>query len=409
MKRIVPIFLLVLITGLLSAQNNNDKTQTSKSTSGTFEFSIGTEPAADTASSGVVNFKIGLPPEDKTPPEIVITSIDPARGFKPVVKEKEFFIEGKVTDAGGILEVLVNGQDAYLNADGNFSINILLAIGLNTITVEATDIKRNTAVKEFTIERVSDQQITEKKEPVVTEKATLIPESNYYALIIGNEVYLDPEVPTLSNPIKDATKLYEVLTDSYVFKPENITFLKNATYVQMINAFDELSNKITPNDNLLIFYAGHGHWDEAKKLGYWLPVDAQNNSTAFWIPNSRISDYLKATNSQHTLLIADACFSGSIFKTRVAFNDAQPAINRLYELPSRKAMTSGNMKTVPDESVFVTFLIKRLVENTEKYISSDMLFSSFRQAVLNNSQTEPQYGIIQNTGDEGGEFIFIHR
>jgi len=140
-----------------------------------------------------------------------------------------------------------------------------------------------------------------------------------------------------------------------------------------------------------------------------LPVDAQNNSTAFWIPNSRISDYLKATNSQHTLLIADACFSGSIFKTRVAFNDAQPAINRLYELPSRKAMTSRNMKTVPDESVFVTFLIKRLVENTEKYISSDMLFSSFRQAVLNNSQTEPQYGIIQNTGDEGGEFIFIHR
>ena len=38
-----------------------------------------------------------------------------------------------------------------------------------------------------------------------------------------------------------------------------------------------------------------------------------------------------------------------------------------------------------------------------------MLFSSFREAVLNNSPTEPQYGIIQNAGDEDGEFIFILR
>lgn len=36
-----------------------------------------------------------------------------------------------------------------------------------------------------------------------------------------------------------------------------------------------------------------------------------------------------------------------------------------------------------------------------------MLFASFRKAVLNNSPTEPQYGTIQNSGDEGGEFIFI--
>jgi hypothetical protein len=114
-------------------------------------------------------------------------------------------------------------------------------------------------------------------------------------------------------------------------------------------------------------------------------------------------------NSKHTLLIADACFSGSIFKTRSAFKDAQPAINKLYELSSKKAMTSGNLKEVPDQSVFMHYLVKRLTENSEKYISSDILFSSFRQAVLNNSSTEPQYGTIQNAGDEGGEFIFIKR
>ena len=230
----------------------------------------------------------------------------------------------------------------------------------------------------------------------------------FYALIIGNNDYQDPEIPSLDEPVSDATKLFDVLTTRYTFEKSNVTFLKNATYVQMIQAFDDLSNKITKNDNLLVFYAGHGWWNEVKNLGFWLPIDAKKTNTAFWIPNSRISDYMSSIKSKHTLLIADACFSGSIFKTR-GLIDARPSINKLYELPSKKAMTSGTLKEVPDKSVFLQYLVQRLNENSEKYISSDMLFSSFREAVLNNSPTEPQYGTIQNAGDEGGEFIFILR
>ena len=230
----------------------------------------------------------------------------------------------------------------------------------------------------------------------------------FYALIIGNNEYQDLEIPSLDEPVSDATKLFDVLTTRYTFEKSNVTFLKNATYVQMIQAFDDLSNKITKNDNLLVFYAGHGWWNEIKSLGFWLPVDANKTNTAYWIPNSRISDYMSSIKSKHTLLIADACFSGSIFKTR-GLIDAKPSINKLYELPSKKAMTSGTLKEVPDKSVFLQYLVQRLNENTEKYISSDILFSSFREAVLNNSPTEPQYGTIQNAGDEGGEFIFILR
>ncbi len=79
------------------------------------------------------------------------------------------------------------------------------------------------------------------------------------------------------------------------------------------------------------------------------------------------------------------------------------------KLPSRTAMTSGNLKEVPDKSVFLEYLVKRLEQNTEKYLPADQLFISFRIAVMNNSQTEPQFGTIQNAGDEGGEFIFIRR
>jgi hypothetical protein len=159
----------------------------------------------------------------------------------------------------------------------------------------------------------------------------------------------------------------------------------------------------------LIFYAGHGYWDREKETGFWLPSDAERFSSVNWIRNSTIQDFVDDINTNHTLLISDACFAGSIFKSRGAFQDASMGINRLYSLTSRKAMTSGTLQEVPDRSVFLEYLLKRLLENGKKYLSAAELFSSFREAVLNNSANVPQYGVIQDTGDEGGDFIFIMR
>ena len=74
-------------------------------------------------------------------------------------------------------------------------------------------------------------------------------------------------------------------------------------------------------------------------------------------------------------------------------------------------MTSGTLEKVPDKSVFIDFLIKRLEDNQEDYITAEELFSGIRRAVINNSPSNqvPQYGEIGQTGDEGGEFIFIRK
>ena len=298
----------------------------------------------------------------------------------------------------------VNLLVAAKNAPNNNAISQITE-NVSSGTTSATKKTQNNSTRSRTTENESSNTTT-LNPAVKNQKISNV--GKFYALIIGNNDYQDPEIPSLDEPASDATKLFNVLTTRYTFEKSNVTFLKNATYVQMIQAFDDLSNKITKNDNLLVFYAGHGWWNELKSLGFWLPIDAKKTNTAYWIPNSRISDYMSSIKSKHTLLIADACFSGSIFKTR-GLIDAKPSINKLYDLPSKKAMTSGTLKEVPDKSVFLQYLVQRLNENTEKYISSDILFSSFREAVLNNSPTEPQYGTIQNAGDEGGEFIFILR
>ena len=35
-----------------------------------------------------------------------------------------------------------------------------------------------------------------------------------------------------------------------------------------------------PEDTVIIFYAGHGYYDEDTELGYWLPADAEKEFTA---------------------------------------------------------------------------------------------------------------------------------
>jgi hypothetical protein len=242
-----------------------------------------------------------------------------------------------------------------------------------------------------------------------TTSAPLVGIGKYYAMIVGISDYNDPQINKLDRPVLDAELFYNTLLSNYTFEKENVKLLRNATMAEMIDALDFFSKAVKPSDNFLIFYAGHGVWDESAEVGFWLPSDARQNSKLAWFRNSTLRDYLREIKSKHTLLISDACFGGSIFKTRSAFADAPLGINKLYELPSRKAMTSGTLTKVPDQSAFLKYMTDRLQKNQEKYLSSEQLFANFRMAVINNSNVLPQFGVIQEVGDEGGDFIFIHR
>ncbi|MFY0651518.1 MAG: caspase family protein [Cyclobacteriaceae bacterium] len=229
-----------------------------------------------------------------------------------------------------------------------------------------------------------------------------------YALIIGAAQYENEGVVQLDRPVDDAIALKDVLTAEYNFNEENVTLLTNPRRSQIIDAFDKLSDNVSETDNLLVFYAGHGIWDEKLQQGYWLPVDAKKDSKAQWLSNGTIRDYLGAIDSKHTLLIADACFSGGILKERAAFNTSR-AMVELYKLPSRKAITSGTLKTVPDQSVFLKYLIEGLKNNDHAIVSAHQLFANLRVAVIHNSPNSqvPQYGVIFGSGDQGGDFLFV--
>jgi WD40 repeat protein len=340
---------------------------------------------------------------DLNPPNIVMLS--PRGGRVKGIRKAAYAYQDRtpivvqVMDTSGVKNVMINGQPAerVKDVEGQYEVPGNFPPGfVGTITITAVDGVGNTVTDVYDAERKDFRGTVE---------------GRYFALLIAENDYKDPNVNDLDNPVKDATRLRDVLIKHYTFEPDNVFLLKNATRSQIVAKLDELQSALGRSDNLIIFYAGHGIWDEELKQGFFIPVEASFNNRADWFSNGTLRDYVNSIKTRHTLLIADACFSGGIFKSRGAFNNASQAVEEMYKYPSRKAMTSGALKTVPDKSVFLEYLTKRLEQNEEPFLGAMDLFSSFRTAVVNNSPNGqiPQYGEIGQTGDEGGEFIFVKR
>lgn len=322
-------------------------------------------------------------------PEIKLKEQLPLSVESDVIK-----IIGQLRYSDGKQKIIVNNVPAVLYGDTVFFADLTLAPGPNKIKIDL--LTGNEVVNRYTYDVFR-----------VVKNPVNIANGKFYALVIGINKYSDPLISELDYCVRDARNFYDAITSRYLFNKDDVRFLENATSEQIVESLDYFTTRITPADNFLIFYAGHGIWETQAETGYWLPSDVSKNSKFKWFRNSTLRDYLRSINSKHTLVISDACFGGSIFKTRAAFSDAPLAINKLYDLRSRKAMTSGTLTEVPDQSAFIKYLLERLNNNNEKYLSSEQLFSSFRIAVINNSSAVPQFGEIREVGDEGGDFIFI--
>jgi len=243
----------------------------------------------------------------------------------------------------------------------------------------------------------------------------------YYALIIGNQKY--EKIQSLDTPIADVRDVDQVLREKYNF---NTTLLIDANRYQILTALNKLREKLTENDNLLIYYAGHGVLDKVNKRGHWLPVDAELNSDANWISTVSITDILNAMSSKHILVVSDSCYSAALTRAAIPRLDAGMSqekktewVKTLLKTKSRTALTSGGLKPVLDgggdgnHSVFANAFIMELrnnnnfMEGQELYrnVSEDVVVATKRIGGSEQVQV-PEYAPIDHAGHEGGEFFF---
>ena len=338
-----------------------------------------------------------------------------------IAKSSSVTLAGSVTDASSIVDFTVDGKSVALAADGGFSIKRGVPQGVSQITLAATDEWGNVAVRVIQIRREAEVAAKESAEPVKTVPAvTAIEEldelsqsiGKFTALIIGNDNY--QHLPKLKTATADATALAELLQRRYGFKT---TLLKNATRRDVLAALASLRTTLKFDDNLVIYYAGHGYLDEVTERGYWLPVDAEADNPANWISNADVTDMLKALPSRAVLLIADSCYAGTLTRAivppAVAGADRRAFLERVAAKRARTVLASGGLEPVADSgggkhSVFSKALIDILSEN-DAVIDAQSLFAPIRQRVVLNAEQTPEYADVRLAGHEGGEFIFVPR
>jgi hypothetical protein len=151
---------------------------------------------------------------------------------------------------------------------------------------------------------------------------------------------------------------------------------------------------------LLIYFAGRG---------YWLPVDAERDSSANWISTGAISDFLKAMAAKHVIVVADSCYSGTLSRAVKLTVPSSEYLRRIAGKRARVALTSGGVEPVLDDgrrghSVFAAAFLEALEENTG-VLEGTRLFNQIRQPVILNAPQTPEYSDIQFTGHEGGDFL----
>jgi len=190
-----------------------------------FKPTLAEQPSVHKKEKGSVKPSVAKAPKDKTPPKIIITSHDTARGMKLVQEHKKTTIQGKVVDQSSIVEVLVDDKEVFFDRDGNFSAEVYLGYGENHIVISAMDRYENRATKTITIYRKASVASPAPKK----EKA---PDGKYFALVIGNNNY--KYLRKLSTAKKDAEQVGSVLKRRYGF---DIKLLLDATRNDIVCVF----------------------------------------------------------------------------------------------------------------------------------------------------------------------------
>lgn len=242
----------------------------------------------------------------------------------------------------------------------------------------------------------------------------------YYALVIGNQHYTSMQ--HLQTPLRDAERAAKVLADKYGF---TVQVLEDANDISMLRAINDLNSVLQPDDNVLIYYAGHGTRLQSGQTesGYWLPVNADPPpKDTYWVPNEQITGHLGRLKAKRVLVVADSCYAGLLSTDpSYMFYDSKLGYTEdylTYKLAKRSRMllSSGGDEPVLDtgggvHSVFARAFLDELDSN-QQILSTPELFSRLQKrvqasAAQNKFVQTPQFKSIKGAGHELGDFFFV--
>jgi uncharacterized caspase-like protein len=283
--------------------------------------------------------------------------------------------------------------------------DIVLKDGLNTIRVVAVNVDGTVSEESRAINKQVD---------MVAQLA--VKSRKDYALIFGTNEY--DEWTPLTNPVFDAETIAEELKTSYGFE---VDLVLNPTLNDLqTKIYDLYQRSYMENDQILIFYAGHGQFNEQTRQGYLVPKDGKLNDPvgSSYYSYSVLRDLVDGIPCEHVMLVLDACFGGAFDQdiARAGSRGQDNAdlvsndefIKRKLRFRSRVYLTSGGLQYVKDgrpgqHSPFA----RQFLEALRSYGGSNgILTKSELKGYMEVLAQTPMFGDF-GTFEPGSDFLFV--
>jgi tetratricopeptide (TPR) repeat protein len=252
-----------------------------------------------------------------------------------------------------------------------------------------------------------------------TQEISAAQDRKDYALIFATDNY--DHWPTLANPISDAEAIQHTLHDNYGFQAEVVKNPSRDDILTKLRQYQKIH--YSDGDQLLIFFAGHGSYEEDDQQGYLVARETKSESDD---PNrltyesyDDLQAKLESIPVKHLLLVLDACFGGAFNRKITAsrgggdvYSDVpiSELLGDQTKLTSRKYLTSGGKTYVSDgepgqHSPFVRNFLQTLSSGGG---SKHYLTFADIQAGVQATNPVPRAGDWGLTSSDG-DFLFLSK
>jgi uncharacterized caspase-like protein len=229
----------------------------------------------------------------------------------------------------------------------------------------------------------------------------------------------------LNNAVQDAIGLQQTLIDKLGFSAPIPPLLDEAATKAAIASLieDRLREELQEDDNLVLFFSGHGHTRVDKvggETGFIVPVEARGPKE-YWsdyIPIDPLLQSISRLTARHILVILDSCHSGfALGEAMKIYKSANRYKRDLSNRISRKVITSARREQlaldsgpIPGHSLFTGTLIDGLnwatadLDGNGLITSSELgLFVQQQVAQASKSAQTPDFGSFYF--DDRGEMV----
>ncbi|MEJ1240262.1 caspase family protein [Chryseolinea sp. T2] len=227
---------------------------------------------------------------------------------------------------------------------------------------------------------------------------------NRFALIIGNEDYrkyqtglqADQNVMFARN---DAVVFKEYVVKTLGVSEKHAFMLTDATRGQMSREIERITElaKLTPNAEIIFYYAGHGLPDLETQESYLVPVDVTASNLSDAIKLRDLYSKLASSKASRIMVFLDACFSGGGRGENGLLAARTVKIRPKSEIVEGNIVaftaTSGKEVSLPFEKqshgLFTYHLLKKLQE-TQGNLTLDELGQHLEQEI-------PKASLLENS------------